>query len=102
MFVVAGQVLDTFAAAAGGLREAERARRAAPPLAGAGSAQRAAAARRRDPRPAGARRGHVRRLRVTLRPKLPSRCWHRATPAHRIAPGFPGDAPWISLFMNLT
>lgn len=63
MPVVAGQVPDPVAAAARGVRAAERARRAAAPVAGARPAQRAAAARRRVARPAGARRG-AGRLRV--------------------------------------
>lgn len=62
--VVARQVPDPVAAAARGVRAAERARRAAPPVAGARPAQRAAAARRRLARPARARRRHG-RLRLT-------------------------------------
>lgn len=62
--VLAGQVPDPVAAAAGGLRAAVGARRAAPPVAGARPAQRAAAARAGVARPPGARHRHGAGLRV--------------------------------------
>lgn len=68
--VVARQVPHPLAAAARGVRAAERARRAAAPVAGARPAQRAAAARRRrarPPRARRARRARARRLRVAAR-----------------------------------
>lgn len=107
--VVARQVPHPLAAAARGVRAAERARRAAPPLAGARPAQRAAAARRRRPRAPRARRGHGRLPVAALAPParwLCSLCSLGAGAglhsAHRVAPGSVRDAPWISLFMNLT
>lgn len=70
MLVVAGQVPDPVAVAARGVRAAERARRAAAPVAGARPAQRAAAARRRLARPPRARRRHGRPVRAVA-PPLP-------------------------------
>lgn len=55
---------DPIAAAARGVRAAERAGRVAAPVAGEGPAQRAAAARRRQPRPARARHRNRARLRL--------------------------------------